>query len=113
MLLENKCERHLQFSQQSEKNAKVIAHEGPNTIVYVSYSFFQTAHTLVQYSLHSVPFTCHIAVDFLWVDRAASIHIDVVKPRCVSLVLVRLTGLLVNGCRGKQKNNSRGQALLI
>ena len=44
--------------------------------------------------------TCHVAVDQLWSDWSAAVHVDVEMSRCVAVVFVRLAGLFVHSCGG-------------
>lgn len=44
--------------------------------------------------------TCHVAVDQLWSDRSAAVHVDVKVSGRVAAVFVRLAGLLVHSCWG-------------
>lgn len=45
--------------------------------------------------LMCVSATCHVAVYQLRSDGPAAVHINIIIPRCVAFVFVRLTGLLV------------------
>lgn len=50
--------------------------------------------------------TCHITVDQLRRNRATAIHIHVIIPRCVALVFVCFTRLLICCWKKKRKTKS-------
>ncbi len=49
--------------------------------------------------------TCHVAVDQLWFDWSAAIHIDVKMSRRVAVVFVRLAGLFVHSWEENNENS--------